>query len=180
MSNPKQGTINPRKNSIEKMETKVEIATIENLKDIQGLNKILFDEEFAQYDQTINCDWTLSEEGKNHYKEKITGENNCAFVLKSENEVIGYLVGSLSDAEFYRNIESFAELDDMFVLKQFRNGGQGGKLYNAFIDWCETKGVKRIKVVASAKNAQAINFYRKKGFLDYSVTLEADLDKIKK
>lgn len=165
MNNPERGTIDSKENGIEKMEAKVEVATIENLKDIQWLNKILFDEEFAQYDQTINCDWTLSQEGENHYKEKITGENNCAFVLKSGEEVIGYLVGSLSDAEFYRNIEGMAELDDMFILKQFRNGGQGGKLYNAFIDWCEAKDVKRIKVIASAKNAQAINFYKKKGFL---------------
>jgi len=180
MNNSEQKTIDTKKNRAEKMEMKVEVATSENLRDIQGLNKILFDEEFAKYDQTINCNWTLSKEGEDFYKKRISGESGCAFVLKSDEQIIGYLVGSLSDDEFYRNIKNIAELDDMFILEQFRSGGYGSKLYDAFIDWCEAKKVKRIKVLVTAKNEQAINFYKKKGFLDYNVTLEADLNEIKK
>lgn len=38
-----------------------------------------------------------------------------------------------------------------------------------------TKYVKRLKVLVTAKNKQAIKFYKKKGFNDYNITLEMDL-----
>ena len=150
-----------KNNDTERARPKVEVASIENLKDIQSLNKMLFDEEFERYDQTINCDWPHSKEGKDFYRERILNENGCAFVLKSYDKVIGYLVGSLSEDEFYRNIDSFAELDDMFVLKEFRSSGHGSDLYEFFINWCKENNIKRIKILVTAKNTQAIHFYNK-------------------
>tara|TARA_Y100000310_G_C20295471_1_gene629157 strand:- start:153 stop:341 length:189 start_codon:yes stop_codon:yes gene_type:complete len=56
----------------------VKIASIDNLKDIQLLNKGLFEEEFDKYDQTINVDWPLSEEGADFYKKRIMGDDGYA------------------------------------------------------------------------------------------------------
>jgi GNAT superfamily N-acetyltransferase len=162
------------------IEPDIKIATLDDLKDIQKLNKQLFDEEFDKYDQTINCDWPLSKQGEAFYKERITDENSCAFILKTaDNKTIGYLVGSLADDEFYRNVDNIAELDDMYIIEEFRSSGFGGKLYNAFISWCKEKSVKRVKVLVTAKNSTAISFYKKKGFLDHNVTLEASIEELK-
>ena len=161
---------------MEKEGSQIEMATIENLKDIQEMNKLLFEEEFAKYDETINTDWPLSQDGEDFYKERIESKNACAFILKINGEMIGYLVGSLSEDEFYRNIDKFAELDDMYIIEKYRSAGHGKKLYNIFIDWCREHEVKRIKVLVTAKNKQAINFYKTRGFDDYNLTLEADID----
>ena len=150
----------------------IRVATIDNLKDIQLMNKKLFDEEYAKYDKTINCDWPLSKEGEDFYKERIVGSKGCAFLLFDNKELIGYLVGSLSDDEFYRNINNFAELDDMYILEEYRSKKYGSYLYAEFIKWCKAKNVKRLKVLVTAKNKQAIQYYQKKGFNDYNVTLE--------
>ena len=157
------------------MSVEIQIATIEHLKDIQLLNKKLFDEEFEKYDKTINCNWPLSKEGEDFYKERIVGDNGCAFLLLKEQEVIGYLVASLSEEEFYRCIDNFAELDDMYILKEHRSGGHGSLLYTKFIQWCKNKKIKRLKILVTARNSQAIKFYKKKGFEDYNVTLEMNL-----
>ena len=162
----------------ERVEPQIETATMEDLKNIQGLNKKLFEEEFAKYDKTIDVNWPLSRDGEAFYKERIANQDGCAFVLKSNGEIIGYLVGSLSEDEFYRNIDKFAELDDMYVSEELRSEGHGKKLYDAFIDWCKKNAVKRIKVLVTAKNRQAIKFYKTKGFEDHNVTLEADMDQL--
>ena len=154
---------------------KIRKANLSDLNSIQLLNQKLFLEEFDKYDKTINCDWSLSKEGENFYKKRISGQKGCAFVLTDNEEIIGYLVGSLSEDEFYRCMGNFAELDDMFVLSEYRSKGYGGMLYEKFIDWCKDKKVKRLKVLVTAKNEQAIEFYKKKGFEDYNVTLERDL-----
>lgn len=157
------------------MVIKLREANINDLNSIRLLNKKLFLEEFERYDKTINCEWPLSEEGNNFYTERILGPNGCAFVLIENEKIIGYLVGSLSKDEFYRCINNFAELDDMFILPEYRNKGYGGMLYEEFIRWCKSKNVKCLKVLVTAKNKEAIQFYKKKGFEDHNVTLEKDL-----
>ena len=147
-------------------------AVIGDLKRIQELNLMLFDEELEKYDETINCDWPLSDKGAKFYRDRVEGDDGCGFVLIKDGEIVGYLVGSLSGDEFYRNVDSFAELDDMFILAEHRSGGYGGMLYDKFIEWCKEKGVKRLKVLVTVRNKGAIRFYKKKGFEDYNVTLE--------
>tara|TARA_Y100000310_G_scaffold89559_2_gene86664 strand:- start:10771 stop:11262 length:492 start_codon:yes stop_codon:yes gene_type:complete len=157
------------------LEIIVREALIDDLKSIQLLNKKLFEGEFDKYDDTINVDWPLSKEGEKFYEERISGSEGCAFVLVKGEEIIGYLVGSLSKDEFYRNVKEIAELDEMYILEEYRNGGHGSLLYSKSLEWCKEKGVKRLKVLVTAKNKQAINFYKKKGFDDYNVTLERDV-----
>ncbi len=50
----------------------------------------------------------------------------------------------------------------MYVLDDCRGKGTGSKLIVAFTDWCKTKDVKRLRVIASAMNIRAIEFYKKK------------------
>lgn len=154
---------------------KIQRATIKDLKEIQLLNKKLFDEEFKKYDKTLNCNWPLSKEGGKFYKERILEDNGCAFILLKNQEPIGYLVASLSKSEFYRNLNNFVELDDMYILKKYRGKGYGKLLYAKFIQWCKDRGVKRLKVLVTVKNRQGINFYRERGFKDYTLILENKL-----
>lgn len=158
------------------MDIKIKKAEIENLKDIQKLNLMLFEKEKEEFDPTLNCNWTFSKEGIEYFEEKITKNDSCAFVAVLEGKVIGYLVGGLTESESHRNNVSMAELENMFVLEEFRSKSIGKDLYFKFLEWCNLKSVKRIMVVASAQNKKAIEFYRKQGFNDYDLTLEMNIN----
>lgn len=149
---------------------------MENLKDIQELNHMLFEKEHEEYDKLLNCNWTLSKEGEEYYKGRISKDDECAFIAVEGKKVIGYLVGSLTEGEDYRNLPKVAELDNTFVLKEYRKLGVGTKLHQEFIKWCKSKKVEIIKVQATAQNDKAINFYRKNGFKDYTRVLEHKLE----
>ena len=157
------------------MEPKIEPATIDNLKDIQGLNLMLFKREYDEFDKTFNCEWTMSNEGEEYFKNRITKEDGCAYIAVAGDEIIGYLVGGMYEEVHYRKPAIFAELENMFVLETYRGKGVGTQLYRAFVEWCKSKRVWRIHVVASAQNTDGINFYRKNGFVDYDLALEADI-----
>jgi len=157
------------------MEVKIKSATISDLKDVQKLNLMLFEKEREEFDNTLDCEWPFSKDGENYFREHITEESGCVLIACIDDMVIGYLAGGLKEKDSFRIMPNFAELENMFVLDKYRNMGIGTKLYRAFIDWCKSKGVGKLCVIASAENSDGINFYRKNGFIDYHLVLEADI-----
>jgi GNAT superfamily N-acetyltransferase len=158
------------------MESKIKSATIEDLKRVQELNLMLFEKEYAEFDSTLNCKWTFSEGGTEYFKGRIAKDDGCVFVAIVDNEIVGYLAGGLMDTKkTYRVLPNSAELENMFVLDKHRGTGIGSKLYQTFVEWSKSKGVKRLRVSTSAQNVAGINFYRKSGFSDYDLILETNL-----
>ncbi|PIR44045.1 hypothetical protein COV23_01960 [Candidatus Wolfebacteria bacterium CG10_big_fil_rev_8_21_14_0_10_31_9] len=158
------------------MESKIKSATIEDLKRVQELNLMLFEKEYAEFDNTLNCNWTFGEDGTEYFKGRIIEDDGCVFVAVVDDEIVGYLAGGLMDnKKSYRVLPNSAELENMFVLDNRRGTDIGSKLYQAFVDWSKSKSVKRLRVSASAQNVAGINFYRKNGFVDYDLILETNL-----
>lgn len=158
------------------MEVEIREAKIEDLESIQALNLKLFEREFSKgFDKTLDTNWTFSDLGTDYFKKKILGEDSFAAVAVVDHEIVAYLAGGETEVYSYRTIKKLAELENMMVLKEYRNMKIGSKLVDAFFKWCKKKNIKRVRVAASAGNVKAINFYRKNGFKDYEVTLEGDI-----
>ena len=86
--------------------------------------------------------------------------NEIIYIVLDKEKVIGYLAGSINIQESYVT-KSLAEIDNMFVLQQYRKYVIGAKLINAFKDYCSQNKIEELKVTASAKNKNAIGFYKK-------------------
>lgn len=157
------------------MDTIIKNAAINDLQKIQELNLKLFEKEHKEYDSLLNLDWTFGKVGTKYYQDRISKDDGCVLVAIVDNKIVGYLCGGLKKAEEYRNLPIVAELENTFVLDEFRSKGIGKKLYNEFINWCKTKNVGKIRVEASVQNELAIKFYRNNNFKDYTLILEADL-----
>jgi ribosomal protein S18 acetylase RimI-like enzyme len=157
------------------MDIRIRKATIKDLDKVQELNHKLFVKEHAEYDSLLNLDWTFGKEGTEYYTKRILHDDGCVFVAIINDEIIGYICGGIKKAEKYRNLPIVAELENTYVLEEFRSKGVGKKLYKEFIKWCKSKNVGIVRVEASASNSQAIKFYRNNGFKDYTLILESDL-----
>lgn len=155
------------------MEAKIKSATLDDLKNIQKLNLLLLEELNKNCDQTNDCTWSLSEKGEDYFKEMIVNDSCCAFISLINNEIIGYLVGSIQEEQPYRDIPNSAEIGSFFVAKKYRGVNIGSQLNQKFIKWCRLKNIKRISVITPVKNLRAIEFYRKNGFFDYDLILES-------
>lgn len=148
-------------------------AGVNDLGDILRLNLDLFKKEYKEYDKKLNLKWTFGKVGRNYFKKRISGKDGFAFVAENEGKIIGYLCGSVGKCPYdYRLIPKYAELENMIVDKKFRGQGIGEKLVKEFLKWCKEKKADVISVNASAQNEKGIEFYRKMGFKDYSLTLE--------
>lgn len=108
-------------------------AEMSDLKEIQNLNKILFELEFEKYDDSLNTNWPISDDGKEYFESAIN--NSITLVALFENKLVGYLIGSLNTQNTY-NIYSQAELDNMCILDKYRKLGIGSKLFSKFKEIC--------------------------------------------
>lgn len=57
-----------------------------------------------------------------------------------------------------------AWIEDMVVLKEFRNQGLGKALLEGATEWAKSKGAKRVQLVADADNEPALGFYKYLGW----------------
>ena len=143
-------------------------ASLEDLNIIQELNNSLFKLEKENYDSTLVNDWPLSEEGKEYFTDLI--KNHYVIVAILDNNIVGYLAGSIEEKGSYVEVQ-YGEINNMIIDDKYRGYGIGKSLINNFKEYCKSNNIENIKVVASYKNRNAIEFYRKNGFEEFDVTL---------
>lgn len=144
-------------------------AGIEDLSEIQRLNNELFELEFNNYDSSLIRNWPLSEEGKKYFSKEIT--EGIVLVACIEERIIGYLAGSINTQLSYNN-NIQAELDNMYIIEEYRKRGIGQRLVDEFKTICDKNKVDEIKVVSSFKNLSAIEFYKANGFEEAELVLK--------
>jgi ribosomal protein S18 acetylase RimI-like enzyme len=84
---------------------------------------------------------------------------------KAKAVYIGYCISTI-------NKDLIAEIDSLFVEKEYRKYGLGDKLMNRSLEWLNSNQVK-IKVIGVAEgNENVLKFYEKYGFYKKTVTLE--------
>lgn len=151
-------------------------ALITDLEIIQKLNQKLCVKENKEYDSTINSNYSFTKEGEEYFKSRIEETDSFVLIVEENKHYIGYLVGAIVISENYRNISKIAEVENMYIDNDFQGKGIGSELIKQFEDWCVKNNVKRIRYVASAKNNEAIKFYKKTGAEELNVILEKKLD----
>jgi ribosomal protein S18 acetylase RimI-like enzyme len=162
----------------ENMNFEIKEATLDDVTAIQTLNKELFEHEFNEgFDDNLDLNWSFSEEGKAEITERITSkEQSCGFIVKMNNEPVGYLIGRILEDETGRADTRYADLEHMAVTAKYRGNNIGEKLVQEFKNWVKAKGLKIIKTNVSYKNEAAIRFYKKVGLIPADVTMVGKIE----
>lgn len=148
-------------------------ANLNDLDIICELNNQLFKLEKENYDSTLVDNWPLTNEGKEYFEDLI--KNHYVIVALLNDKIVGYLAGTIEEKESYELIQ-YGEINNMLVTEECRGTGIGRKLIDNFKEYCKNHSINNIKVVASFKNKDAINFYHKNGFEDFNLTLTMNIE----
>ncbi len=107
---------------------------------IQKLNNLLFKREQKNFDSTLVVSWSFSKEGEEYFRKILSTKSGQAWLAEYNGKTIGYLIGKIvTKVPNSRTIKKRAILDNMFILKDYRNKGVGGLLVKEFIAWAEKK-----------------------------------------
>ena len=105
--------------------------------------------------------------------------NNFTVVVKDNEEVVGYVYSNISPKETYSS--DFATFFDMssvsknnvgclsqfYIKEDYRQYGIGSKLFNMSMDWLKQfDDVEDYFIFVSNGNDSALEFYKRKGFLE--------------
>jgi ribosomal protein S18 acetylase RimI-like enzyme len=96
-------------------------------------------------------------------------------VAESDGQIVGYINGSVLINEKVAVLpeqETYLEIENIYVLPQFRNRHVGGDLIEKLLEIAEQNGIKRFVVTTVTKDMDRIvKFYRSYGFKPWYVEL---------
>lgn len=124
--------------------TKIEKLKVEQVEDVFEIEKTFFDVT-----------------NSSSIKESLSSETLNYFVLKLDEEIIGFLECScvLDEAELY----------EIAIKQEYQGKGYSKYLMEYFLLFCKDKNIKTIFLEVNTINNKAISLYEKFGFIRYSV-----------
>lgn len=138
-------------------------------------NILLLSDELAiadlPFDEKVDKNWAHTFKGEKYYKDKIKEITGVCFVAEINGEIIGYLTAANKEIPSYRLVK-VADLENLFVKKDFRSKGVGKKLLGEFKKWAKEIKVDKVAVTVFALNERAIGFYKREGFMPQDLNLE--------
>ncbi|MCP4646092.1 MAG: GNAT family N-acetyltransferase [bacterium] len=102
-----------------------------------------------------------------------------AFVAEADGQVIGFVTASCATSEGTAVVasgERYIELDDLFVVPEWRSGNVGGALVELVLEAAREEGVRKALVYSATKDVRRVlAFYERHGFRSWYVQMVADL-----
>ncbi|MBQ9103604.1 MAG: ribosomal protein S18-alanine N-acetyltransferase [Clostridia bacterium] len=93
-----------------------------------------------------------------------SGFNNGHFFALGKIEK-GKIIGFIT----YSTSIDFADIETVFVLKEFRRKGIAESLINKMLEDVKSKGINRVLLEVRSSNIPAISLYKKLGFNEISI-----------
>lgn len=155
---------------MEKVKGNIEIRKI-SLSDIGSLIEIgkqTFIETFADKNSEENMRIYLKE-GFNTKKllEEINNPETIFFFVSANNKDAGYLKLNWGQAQTELKDTRSLEIERIYILKEFQGRGIGQILLNQALDIARQSELDYIWLGVWEKNHQAIQFYKKNGFIEF-------------
>lgn len=89
----------------------------------------------------------------------LTGAGLCVKLMKSGNNIVGILIGSMTTGFLVSDIYAISPLS--YVLAEYQS--QAEPLYQAFEQWGKSKGAEQIFLFMTAKQPHNIDSYKSSG-----------------
>lgn len=146
--------------------------------DLDALNELAYKflaYESDNHDSSYDPDYARTDASALYVKNKIKSLDSLFLVAIENNEIVGFLAGTLHKRPKARKTVRPASLDELYVEEKFRNQGVGKEMISRFQDWAKKQGANKLKVGTFHKNERALHVYKDLGFKDHIIKLEKDI-----
>lgn len=147
----------------------------EDMKDIQKLRYLL-----AKYEKDLGLnivipEWAYTDVGEKDFNYFLNEQ--YIFVAIEDNKIVGFITGEIFKKKAWYNVQ-LGEINNIFVLEEYRQKGIGKKLVKTMMDTFKQEGITNIDLYTFGNNIDAIKFYEKIGFKKYNVQMLYEKDNI--
>ncbi|MCV9888745.1 GNAT family N-acetyltransferase [Metabacillus halosaccharovorans] len=139
--------------------------TIENLRMLQEISYVTFNETFKQHNSPENMDAFLERAfNLNQLEKELSNCSSQFFFIYFNDEVAGYLKININDAQSEEMGDESLEIERIYIKKEFQKHGLGKYLLNKAVELAMECNKEKIWLGVWENNENAIGFYKKMGF----------------
>ncbi len=117
----------------------------------------------------------LDKELEDYVTEIINGPHYFGFVAEDQDQLVGFIVGSMKDRQGYK-LDREGYVEDFFVAAEHRSQGIGTQLFSRLVEDFKKRGATHLALDAYAANQSAIDLYHQWGFVDSELVMRRKLD----
>ena len=149
---------------------RIEIEKV-GLSEIEQLQKIgiqTFFETFAEFNTEEDMNNYLEESFSiDKLRDELTNPNSEFYFAKLNTQVIGYLKINFGHAQTELKDKKALEIERIYVLNEFQGKQIGKILFERAYTIAKQTNTNYLWLGVWEKNLKAINFYKKKGFIEF-------------
>lgn len=147
----------------------IEPASVDDIDRLVELEAKLFDEDAARHDTFADLSWPHREGGAD-FARLLDSPASVVLVARDGDDIVGHLVGYVSDPTPTRKRVTYAVLRSIYVESDHRHQGVGRVLTERFVSWGREQGCVEAHVASYLANEPAQRFYERNGFVERSVS----------
>ncbi|MCM3640157.1 GNAT family N-acetyltransferase [Priestia aryabhattai] len=144
----------------------VKKCTLEDVNHLQSISYKTFNETFKDQNSQENMTAYLEKAFTVEQLEKeLSNASSQFFFMYVNHEIAGYLKINMNDAQSEDMGEETLEIERIYIGNSFQKQGLGKHLFNKAVEIATTLNKKKIWLGVWEKNKNAIDFYKKQGFV---------------
>jgi PhnO protein len=135
--------------------------------------------EISDYDEIVRLynlfvgEARYSDHKHDSFNKVLENPNNFVFIVEDEKKLIGF--ASFSVRDVIRYPKPIAELDEFFILEEFRNRGVGRRLMEEVEEKAKELHCHRLSIETGYAHKDAHAFYEQIGYTNYGYHFMKDL-----
>jgi ribosomal protein S18 acetylase RimI-like enzyme len=138
------------------------------LQELQQISKQTFYETFADVNTAENMQKFLQEAyAIDKLRAEMQNPDSAFYFARQESNVIGYLKINVGKSQTELKDTDSLEIERIYVLKEYHGMKVGQMLYEKALDIAREKNCQYLWLGVWEKNARAISFYKKNGFVEF-------------
>ncbi|MHA1959108.1 MAG: N-acetyltransferase family protein [Candidatus Thorarchaeota archaeon] len=110
-----------------------------------------------------------------HFLNELQSEKCYIAVAQLGEDIIGYIKANIFEKAPIHIHRRMGFVDGLFVNPDVRRKGVGSGLWNKALDWMKQKSVSKAQLWVTSANAEAMEFWKKRGFKELNVQFELDM-----
>ncbi|QQK75496.1 GNAT family N-acetyltransferase [Salicibibacter cibarius] len=140
--------------------------TLEDLKKLQEISYNTFHETFAHMNSEENMKAYLEKAfNTKRLEEELSTPFSTFYFIYSHDELAGYLKVNINEAQTEHMGEEALEIERVYIREKFQKKGLGNHLLNKGLEVAKVQNKKKIWLGVWEANVDAIQFYKRKGFV---------------
>jgi ribosomal protein S18 acetylase RimI-like enzyme len=94
----------------------------------------------------------------------LTDPDSAVWLLEADGAAVGYVLAGPCGLPHPQATPRDGEIKRLYLLQSAQNGGWGGRLFAAALDWLQAGGPRAVWIGVWSENYGAQRFYERRGF----------------